>query len=136
MSQPDRDLFASTRCTSRKETPMHRALRTLLSLAGVAVLMLLTSAAHADTLNVPSQYASIQAAIDAANPGDAVLIADGTYYEHNLKVFQNITIRSASDDPARCSIDALWGPFSISLGPVFAMVAADATIRGLTIAHG
>lgn len=35
--------------------------------------------AHAATLNVPAQYGTIQAGITAAQPGDVVLLADGTY---------------------------------------------------------
>ena len=32
------------------------------------------------TLNVPSEYATIQAAINAAQDGDTVLVEDGIYY--------------------------------------------------------
>jgi hypothetical protein len=35
--------------------------------------------AHGSDLRVPSQYSTIQAAVDAANPGDTILIAKGTY---------------------------------------------------------
>ncbi len=36
-------------------------------------------AAAAGTLRVPADYPTIQAAIDAAQPGDEVVIADGVY---------------------------------------------------------
>jgi parallel beta-helix repeat protein len=39
----------------------------------------LNSYAHAADLNVPGQYSSIQAAIDAAYNGDTVWVSDGTY---------------------------------------------------------
>ena len=37
-----------------------------------------------DIRRVPSEYATIQEALDAANPYDTILIAAGTYYETNL----------------------------------------------------
>ena len=61
--------------------------------------------ANADTLHVPSQYATIQAAIDGAQPGDEVVVADGVYTgagsNTNLDLSgKAITVRSASADPA------------------------------------
>ncbi|HVP12004.1 MAG TPA: right-handed parallel beta-helix repeat-containing protein [Phycisphaerae bacterium] len=61
------------------------------------------------TLNVPAQYATIQAAINAARPGDEVVIADGVYSGTGNKNLdfkgKAITVRSASGDAAACVID-------------------------------
>ena len=52
-------------------------LRRLLPLLCAALL--LPAAARAATLNVPAQYPTIQAGVNAAVNGDTVLVADGTY---------------------------------------------------------
>jgi len=46
-----------------------------------ALLLLGAGASQGAVLNVPTPYATIQAAITAANPGDTVLVTGGTYTE-------------------------------------------------------
>jgi hypothetical protein len=50
------------------------------------VFVLLSATCSAATLNVPAQYATVQAAINAAVAGDTVLLASGTYAEQLLTV--------------------------------------------------
>jgi beta propeller repeat protein len=49
--------------------------------AGVVVLCMGVVTASAAILKVPSEYPGIQAAIDAAQAGDTVVVAPGVYYE-------------------------------------------------------
>ena len=89
------------------------------------------------TRHVPSDYPTIQAAIDAALPGDEVLVADGTYSgggNRDLDIRGKIiTVRSASGNPAKCTIDCQGSGrgFYFHSGET-----AAATVSGITIANG
>ena len=63
------------------------------------VLLLLTSAARATTWEVPSGVATIGDAVALAAPGDTVLIACGTYQEHDIALTKEITILSETGQP-------------------------------------
>ena len=88
---------------------MYRRLLTTLAVAGLVLtacsndqtIVTTTSGAAPDTtaasaggvLKVPDAYATIQAAVDAAKPGDLVLIAPGTYNEAVQVETDQLTIR-------------------------------------------
>jgi parallel beta-helix repeat protein len=49
------------------------------------------------TITVPGDYATIQGAINAADPGDTILVQHGTYYEH-LTIDKSLTITGEDRD--------------------------------------
>lgn len=63
---------------------------------GLAWLAPLVSGPAA-TLRVPEDHRQIQAAVDAAQPGDVVLVAPGTYRER-VQLKPRVTLRSAGND--------------------------------------
>ena len=72
---------------------MKNSLFILLS-AGAALLVGATTDSPADIRRVPSQYSTIQLAIDAAVAGDTVLVSRGTYYENIRFMGKAITVAS------------------------------------------
>ena len=66
------------------------------SLVTLAMLVLVAGLAHAATINVPADQATIQAGIDAAVAGDTVLIADGVYAPFTMSGKDIVVIAAGS----------------------------------------
>jgi parallel beta-helix repeat protein len=106
---------------------------------GPALLCLaaLVAPTAADTLHVPGEYSTIQAAIEAALDGDMVEIADGTYTGAGNRdldfLGKAITVRGVSGDPALCIIDCEQDGrgFHFHTGE-----GSDSIAEGLTITGG
>ncbi len=65
----------------------------LLLVVGAAACAASEGAGDPRTLAVPSQYGTVQDAVDAARPGDLVLVSPGVYREAVLVVTPEVTIR-------------------------------------------
>ena len=95
----------------------------------------IAAAASADTLRVPSQYATIGAAMTAATNGDTVLVADGTYTgAGNTNLWFNgktITVRS-ENGPENCVIDCEGA----GRGFMFSGEPPASVVNGFTITNG
>lgn len=93
--------------------------------------LLLTSTAPAATWNVPGDAATIAAGLAAASSGDTVLVACGTWLEHDLVLPSGVTLRSANGNPACVVIDAQ------DLGRCLDVVKKTGVrIEGLTLRNG
>ena len=77
-----------------------RRLLTALALSLTAALV-----AHAGTITVPGDFATIQEAMDAALDGDLVLVSPGLYEESIDFLGKAITVQS-TDGPGATTIDA------------------------------
>lgn len=112
-----------------------RRFRLALTWLTLVVLMLSVFAAvpvRAATINVPVDYATIQAAIDAANGGDTVLVAPGTYVENIDFKGKALTVESESG-PAVTTIN---GSGSGSVVTFKSGEGPGSVIKGFTITNG
>ena len=101
---------------------------------------LLIAEVNANTLQVPSDYPTIQEAMDAAVYGDVVVVANGTYTgPGNTDLnFQGkaFTVKS-ENGPDNCTIDCQGTSEDPHRGFVFrSHEGADSVIDGFTIING
>ena len=74
---------------------MREKVSSITLLAGIlSILVLRGTAAQSATIYVPDNFATIQGAVDAANPGDNIIVRDGTYTENIDVNKDHLTIRS------------------------------------------
>jgi predicted outer membrane repeat protein len=113
-----------------------RLLRLPIKIPALCAIMLLSGIVSADVINVPGDYITIQAGINAASDGDTVLVADGTYSGFgNINMSfggRDIVVRSESG-PEACIIDCL------GVNRAFTFVNGEprsARLEGFTVTNG
>jgi parallel beta-helix repeat protein len=101
------------------------------------VFLLTAVSAAANTIHVPADHATIQAAIDAAVAGDVVLVSDGTYLENINFKGKAITLKSVNG-PSVTIIDgnAADTVITFSSGETSSSVLDGFTIRNGAVASG
>src|SRR3990172_1481546 len=93
---------------------------------------------RAATLIVPDDYPTIQAAIDAAGPGDTILVRPGTYIE-NLTLNKSIVLTAEFFDPADPTHNTTVIDAGGAAGAAIAIptgISPMPTIRGFVIRNG
>ena len=103
-----------------------------LNAPGCGLVGALGSGGCALTWNVPAQVPTIGAALDTACAGDTVIVACGTYYEHDIEMKPGVILMSETMQPDCVTIDA------DSLGRVMRCVLLDGAtvIQGFTFTNG
>ncbi len=96
-------------------------MKKLLSLA--MLLAICAAPIGAATINVPADYPTIQAGVNAANAGDVVLVAPGTY--------SDVVHQPGGGDTTRCAVIMKSGVTLRGSGPGATVINADSLGRGV-----
>ena len=102
----------------------------------IVATLVLAGTSFAATINVPADYTTIQAAVDAASDGDEVIVAPGTYFGSGNEVVNTlgkaITIK-ASGTPEETILDGQGARRGVRCTNG---EGADTVIEGFTITGG
>lgn len=99
---------------------------------GLSFFLLVSTSIDAATLLVPQDFATIQAAINAANIGDTVYVAPGTYLER-IQFNKNLELRSMSGASSTVIDGSTSGNGAVV---VFTNVDRSAVLDGFTVQGG
>lgn len=109
-----------------------RALRFLSGALPLAGLLFGPAPAHAAVLKVPADFPAIQAAINAAGPGDTILVSPGTYAENINFQGKAITV-TTKKGPKKTIID---GGANDSVATFVSGEGPGSVLNGFTLRNG
>jgi parallel beta-helix repeat protein len=96
------------------------------------LLLFATAASFAAVIHVPADQPTIQAAINAAQNGDTVLVAPGTYYENITFSGKAITVKSTSGN----TVTFIDGGHANSVVTFDTGEGLTSVLRGFTVQNG
>jgi parallel beta-helix repeat protein len=103
------------------------------SLAAVSLQAASGSAAAASTIVVPDQYPTVQAAVNAASPGDTIRVRAGSFHEQ-VSIGKNLTIQGAGSLRTTILAPAVLVPDFLGRASIVNIHAgAIVTMTGLTV---
>jgi nitrous oxidase accessory protein NosD len=93
------------------------------------------NAGQDSTLVVPAQYPTVQAAVDAASPGDTIRVRRGTYTEQ-VSIGKDLRIVGAGRGSTKLRAPAVLNPGALGKKPSIVEIHSGATVRmsNLTVA--
>ena len=107
-------------------------------LTALLLIAFFSTSSRATTIHVPADSSTIQGGISGAVDGDTVLVAPGTYHEHDID-FLGKAIVVTGTDPEDSAVVAATVVDGDSLGSVFFFHTGEDTtsvLAGLTITGG
>src|SRR5882762_9848932 len=92
-----------------------------------------TSFATAADLNVPADYPTIQAAVNAAQTNDTIRIAPGVYAGQVVVVRKKLTLAGAPGVVIRAKLGmpASLEPYDFCTVPLLGVALSDVTVKGI-----
>jgi len=112
----------------KKKEVVMKKMRTEGSIAiGILLTLFFLASSCTAAIYVPDDYTTIQSAVDAASPGDTIIVSDGTY-TGNINVDKSLTIRSENGPDSTIVLD------ETSYMSVFYVTANYVNISGFKVA--
>ena len=100
------------------------------------VLIISSFLVNAGTINIPDDYSTIQAGLNAADSSDTVLVQPGTYYENIFWPDKNGIKLISAGDTSNTIIDGGGNSGVFYINPASVSIDSNTIIKGFTITNG